>query len=63
MLVCTIAAKPPSIIEATEIATITCCHCAKRSPKGADITRRNSASAATLGATEKNAVTGVGAPS
>ena len=50
-------------MEAMEMKTTICCHCATKSPKGPIITRRRSATAAILGATEKKAVTGVGAPS
>ena len=57
------AAKAPSNMEPTEMKTRICCHCATRSPNGCIITRISKAMAAIFGATEKNAVTGVGAPS
>ena len=63
MLLWLIAAKAPSTIEATEMNQMICRHSASRPPNGPTITRTNSAIAAILGATEKNAVTGVGAPS
>ena len=40
-----------------------CCHWAAKSPNGPTMTRTNRAMAAIFGATEKKAVTGVGAPS
>ena len=43
--------------------TMTCRHSATRPPNGSTMKRTNSAIAAILGATEKKAVTGVGAPS
>ena len=63
MLGWAIAAKAPSTIEATDRNTMTCRHSPIIGPNGAIMTRMNSASAAILGATAKNAVTGVGAPS
>ena len=56
------AAKDPRTIDAIDINIIICCHCSPRLPKGTIITLIISAIAAILGATEKNAVTGVGAP-
>ncbi len=49
-------------MEATEIAQITCPQSPTSRSKGPTMTRTKSATAAVLGATEKNAVTGVGAP-
>ena len=46
-----------------ETTTMICRHCDASSPNGDIMTRSNSATAAILGATERNAVTGVGAPS
>src|SRR3546814_21102612 len=63
MLVWLIAASAPRVMEATEMNQMICCHCATRSPKGPIMTRTMSATAATLGAVAKKAVTGVGAPS
>ena len=58
-----IAATAPRIIEATDRNTITWRHSASNPPNGSIRKRTNSAIAAIFGATEKNAVTGVGAPS
>ncbi len=58
-----IAANEPSSIEATAMNQMICRHSTMRPPNGPTMTRTNSTIAAVLGATEKNAVTGVGAPS
>ncbi len=58
-----IAANEPRIIEATAMNQMIWRHSTKRPPNGPTITRTKSTSAAVLGATEKKAVTGVGAPS
>ena len=63
ILVCAIAATAPRIIEATDRKTMICRHSAKSPPSGSIRKRTNSATAAIFGATEKKAVTGVGAPS
>jgi hypothetical protein len=63
MFSCAIAATAPSTIEPTDRKTTTCRHSAMRPPNGSTRKRTNSATAAIFGATEKNAVTGVGAPS
>ena len=63
MFFCTMAATEPHSMERIEINTITCCHCSIIWANGPTSTRRNRHKAATLGATEKNAVMGVGAPS
>ena len=63
MLVWAIAATAPSTIEATDKKMMTWRHSATSPPNGSTRTRTNSAIAAIFGATEKNAVTGVGAPS
>ena len=63
MFSCAIAATAPSTIEATERNTMTWRHSTSKPPNGSIMKRTNSASAAIFGATEKNAVTGVGAPS
>ena len=63
MLVWLIAANAPRSIEATAMNQITWRHSPTRPPNGPTMTRTKSAIAAILGATEKNAVTGVGAPS
>jgi hypothetical protein len=63
MLVWPMAANAPSAIEAIETNTTICCHCDDDAGKRGQRTRVNTASAATLGAEAKNAVTGVGAPS
>ena len=63
MLVWAIAATAPSTIEATDRNTMTCRHSTSRPPNGSIRKRTKSAIAAIFGATEKNAVTGVGAPS
>src|SRR3546814_11949337 len=63
MLVWLIAARAPRIIEAIEMHQMICCHWATRSPKGPIMTRMVNAMAATLGAVEKKARTGVGATS
>ena len=63
MLLCAIAAKAPRTIEAIEIAMMICCHSAANPPSGPIIVRTRRAMAAIFGATERNAVTGVGAPS
>ena len=63
MLVCPIAASAPRIIEAMDTSTISCCQAISRWPNGVAMVRSSSANAATLGAVEKNTVTGVGAPS
>ena len=57
------AANAPNSIDATDMKTTICCHSATSGPKGPVMTRMKSASAAIFGATEKKAVTGVGAPS
>src|SRR5258708_2293361 len=62
MLVWLIAAKAPSSIDRTEVTITICCHSPTMVPKGWISTRTRSATAAILGAIEKNAVTGVGAP-
>ena len=53
----------PNTIEATAIKVMTCCHWSVTPPKGPIMVRRIRQTAATLGATANNAVTGVGAPS
>ena len=63
MLVWAMAATAPSTIEATDRKTMTWRHSVISPPNGSIRKRTNSAIAAILGATEKNAVTGVGAPS
>ena len=63
MLLWLMAANAPSTMDAMATNTTICCHWAARSPNGPIMMRRNSASAAIFGPTEKNAVTGVGAPS
>ena len=62
MLVCPIAAKAPSSIEAMLKKTMICCHCGAMPGKAVITTRIKSAMAASLGAAAKKAVTGVGAP-
>ena len=63
MLVCAIAAIEPNTIDASDWKTMTCRHSAISGPNGSIRNRMNSAKAAIFGASEKNAVTGVGAPS
>src|SRR5215469_10168610 len=58
-----IAATAPSTIDATDRKMMTCRHSLTNGPNGSIINRTKSASAAILGATAKNIVTGVGAPS
>ena len=59
-----IAAKEPSAIEAIEMKTMICCHCAEDAGEGVDEDAHGHApSPAIFGAAAKNAVTGVGAPS
>ena len=57
------AANAPKAMDAIDTKTTICCHSTTRPPNGPIMTRMKSASAAILGATEKKAVTGVGAPS
>src|ERR1700680_2804996 len=57
------AAKAPRPMEAMERKTVICCHWGTTVGNASIATRTNSATAATLGAAEKKAVTGVGAPS
>src|SRR3546814_17343231 len=63
MFVWAIAANEPSSIEPTAISQMTCCHSSTSPTNGPISTRTRSATAAIFGATEKNAVTGVAAPS
>src|SRR5260370_40207216 len=57
------AAKEPSAIEAIATKTTICCHCDTIAGNAMMLARTKIAMAATLGAEEKKAVTGVGAPS
>src|SRR4029078_11933309 len=63
MLRSPIDATEPRAIEAIETNTTICCHCGVISGNAAIGARTNIAIAAILGADEKNAVTGGGAPS
>ena len=63
MLVCPIAAKAPSAIEAIEMKTMICRHSLATPGKAVMTTRTSTAIAAIFGAEAKKAVTGVGAPS
>ncbi len=63
MLRWAIAATAPSTIEATDRKTMIWRHSPISGPNGSIRKRTNSANAASLGATAKNALTGVGAPS
>src|SRR3978361_1944284 len=63
MLVCPIAAKAPSSIDAIATITTRICHAPTSEENDVPITRSSSDIAATFGAVAKNTVTGVGAPS
>ena len=63
MLSWPIAPSAPITIDSSEAKITICCHAPGCAPKAPRLTRISSASAATLGAVAKNAVTGVGAPS
>ena len=63
MLLCPIAATAPKMIDASDAKITICRHWSVAGPIASIATRTDSATAATLGAEAKNAVTGVGAPS
>ena len=63
MLVCPIAAKEPSAIEAIETKVRICRQSLMMPGKAVSATRTSTAIAAIFGAEAKNVVTGVGAPS